>query len=59
MQQHIANLRQEINQFENNLGFFTNSKGADALKKEVENKITAAKRKIEEYQRKIKLLVNE
>ncbi|MFN5418546.1 MAG: DUF349 domain-containing protein [Flavobacteriia bacterium] len=59
LQQQIANLKQEINQFENNLGFFANSKGADALKKEVENKIAFAKRKIEENQRKIKMLVHE
>lgn len=56
MYQHIQTLKHEINQYENNLGFFANSKGADALKKEVENKIAHAKRKIEEYQRKMNLL---
>lgn len=56
MYQQIQTLKHEINQYENNLGFFANSKGADALKKEVENKIEHAKRKIEEYQRKMKLL---
>lgn len=59
MQQQIATLRQEINTLENNLGFFAKSKGADALRKEVESKINAAKRKIEDYQRKMKLLVHE
>ncbi|MGV3629630.1 MAG: DUF349 domain-containing protein [Bacteroidota bacterium] len=58
MYQQIQTLKHEINQYENNLGFFANSKGADALKKEVENKIAHAKRRIEEYQRKMKLLVS-
>ena len=56
MQTQIATLKQEINLFENNLGFFANSKGADALKKDVETKINAAKRKIEDLQKKIKQL---
>ena len=49
-------LKADILQYENNLGFFANSKGADALKKEVENKIQAAQRKIEEIKEKIKHL---
>lgn len=49
-------LKTDILQYENNLGFFARSKGADALRKEVEQKIVAAQRKIEEIQRKIKLL---
>lgn len=49
-------LKSDILQYENNLGFFANSKGADALKKEVENKIQAAQRKIEEIKEKIKQL---
>ncbi len=56
MQQQIQTLKQEVQQYENNLGFFAKSKGADAMKKEIETKINAAKRKIEDYQRKIKLL---
>jgi hypothetical protein len=59
MQLQIQTLKQDILQYENNLGFFARSKGADALKKEVESKINGAKRKIEDYQRKIKLLANE
>ncbi|MES2589929.1 MAG: DUF349 domain-containing protein [Bacteroidota bacterium] len=54
MHNQIATLKHEIMQFENNLGFFANSKGADALKKEVETKINAAKRKIEDLQKKLK-----
>lgn len=49
-------LKADILQYENNLGFFARSKGADALRKEVEQKIQAAQRKIDEIQRKIKLL---
>lgn len=49
-------LKADILQYENNLGFFARSKGADALRKEVELKINAAQRKIEEIQRKIKQL---
>lgn len=56
IQQQIQTLRQEVQQYENNLGFFAKSKGADAMKKEIETKINAAKRKIEDYQRKIKML---
>jgi hypothetical protein len=49
-------LKADILQYENNLGFFARSKGADALRKEVEQKINAAQRKIEEIQQKIKQL---
>lgn len=49
-------LKSDILQYENNLGFFANSKGADALRKEVEAKITAAHRKIDEIKRKITML---
>lgn len=49
-------LKSDILQYENNLGFFANSKGADALRKEVEAKITATHRKIDEIKRKITML---
>lgn len=49
-------LKSDILQYENNLGFFAKSKGADSLRKEVEGKIAASKRRIEEIQRKIKQL---
>ncbi|MNX93355.1 hypothetical protein D3C86_1255370 [compost metagenome] len=52
----INKLKSDILQFENNLGFFAKSKGADLLKKEVENKIAAAHRKIEELKTKIKMI---
>lgn len=49
-------LKADILQYENNLGFFAHSKGADALRKEVESKIAQAKRKIEDFKVKIKQL---
>ncbi|TSJ44863.1 DUF349 domain-containing protein [Fluviicola chungangensis] len=52
----INKLKSDILQFENNLGFFAKSKGADILKKEVEGKIAAAQRKIEELKAKIKMM---
>ncbi|MNU77113.1 hypothetical protein D3C71_666800 [compost metagenome] len=52
----INRLKSDILQFENNLGFFAKSKGADLLKKEVESKIAAAQRKIEELKTKIKMI---
>lgn len=52
----INKLKSDILQFENNLGFFAKSKGADLLKKDVEAKIAAAQRKIEELKAKIKMI---
>jgi hypothetical protein len=52
----INKLKAEILQFENNLGFFAKSKGADSLRKEVESKINHTKRKIEELKRKLSML---
>lgn len=52
----INKLKSDILQFENNLGFFAKSKGADLLKKEVEAKVAAAQRKIEELKAKIKMI---
>jgi hypothetical protein len=49
----------EINLLENNLGFFANSKGADALKKDVEKKVNRSKEKINEIKQKLKMVPNE
>jgi hypothetical protein len=46
-------------QLENNLGFFAKSKGADQLKKEVEQKVAHANTKIETLKQKLKLIPNE
>lgn len=56
LNEKMNKLKADILQYENNLGFFAKSKGADALRKEVENKIAAAHRKIEDIKNKIKLL---
>lgn len=47
-------LRKEITQYENNLGFFGNSKGAEVLLKEVQDKIANSKNKLASLQEKIK-----
>ncbi len=43
----ISKIESEINQYENNLGFFANSKGADKLKAEVMKKIEKAKEEVD------------
>jgi hypothetical protein len=55
----INTLKQQIIQLENNLGFFANSKGANALKAEVEKKIEAEHAKIESLKQRLKMIPNE
>ncbi len=52
----LNRLKSDILQYENNLGFFSKSKGADVLRKEVEAKIAASHRKIDELKSKISSL---
>lgn len=59
LRKKIEELKGTITQYENNLGFFANSKGANALKEDVEKKIEHSKTKIEEIKRKLKLIPNE
>jgi exonuclease VII small subunit len=59
IRQQIEKIKSEILQLENNLGFFARSKGADALRKEVEAKINGANQRIESLKRKLKLIPNE
>lgn len=59
VQSKISLLKQEVQQYENNLGFFAKSKNANPMILEIENKINAAKRKIEDHQRKLKMLKHE
>ena len=54
----IARLNDQIIQYDNNLGFFANSKGANALKKEVEDKIQVSKNEVEKLKEQLKLLRN-
>jgi len=51
--------QKEITQLENNLGFFANSKGANALKEEVEKKVAEAKEKIAGIKAQLKMIPNE
>jgi hypothetical protein len=59
LQRIIQNIQTETTQYENNLGFFGRSKGAEEMKKEVEKKIELNNKKIEELKRKLKLIPNE
>ncbi len=59
IRKQIDLLNKEIIQLENNLGFFARSKGADALRLEVEKKVEHAKNKINSLKQKLKLIPNE
>ena len=54
LKEKMNQLKSDILQYENNLGFFAKSKGADALRKEVDIKVAAAKEKIADLQAKLK-----
>lgn len=54
----VRKLEEEINQIENNLGFFGHSKGADSLKKQYEDKIDKLKQELSEYQDRRHLIKN-
>jgi hypothetical protein len=55
----IDQIKQQIIQFENNLGFFANSKGANTLKEQVEANIAQEQKKIEVLKAKLKMIPNE
>lgn len=52
----IAKLRDEINLWENNIGFFANSKNAEIMKAEYEKKINQAKNDLKLLEAKLKIL---
>jgi hypothetical protein len=52
----ISKLNAEIIQYENNIGFFAKSKGADKLREDVDRKIDSAREKINTLKDKLKLL---
>lgn len=52
----INQLKDDVNLWENNLGFFANSKKADILKKEFEEKIDKAKQELAAMEAKVKYL---
>ncbi|MCL2246352.1 MAG: DUF349 domain-containing protein, partial [Lentimicrobiaceae bacterium] len=54
----LQQLKEDIALWENNLGFFANSKNADLLKAEFSKKIEAAKIEVKELEYKIKMMVH-
>jgi len=56
LQNKIAKMRDDILLWENNLGFFSKSKNADVLKKEVEEKILRAKQELALLEAKMKII---
>lgn len=54
----LSKLQTDIQLWENNIGFFANSKNADVLKKEILQKIENAKKEVIVLQEKIKMLNN-
>lgn len=54
----IRKLEEEINQIENNLGFFKHSKGADAMKKQFEDKVDSLRQTLSILEDKRTLLKN-
>lgn len=52
----LQQLKDDIALWENNLGFFANSKNADLLKAEFEKKIESAREEVKELQYKIKMM---
>ena len=59
IRKEIDVLKQQVLQYENNLGFLSRSKSADALRKDVEGKINVNKSKIEALIKKLKMIPNE
>jgi hypothetical protein len=55
---HLKKLENDIVLWENNIGFFAKSKNAEAMIKEVQNKIDSAKAEIKTLEEKIRLIDN-
>ena len=54
----LARLRDDIVLWENNLGFFSNSKNAEILTAEFRKKIESAKKEVADLEYKIKMMNN-
>ena len=54
LKEEFAKLQQEIQTYENNIGFFGLSKGAEKLKAQMQERIDAAKAKLEELKAQIR-----
>lgn len=52
----INKIKEDVALWENNIGFFSSSKQSDALRQEFEKKIEKAKKEIESYEAKIKII---
>jgi hypothetical protein len=52
----IVKMREDILLWENNLGFFSKSKNADVLKKEVEEKMLRAKQELALLEAKMRII---
>lgn len=52
----INDLQKELNQYETNISFFANSKGAEKLKKQVQDKIDLSIVQINKFKQKLKML---
>jgi len=59
IRKQIEILTKEIMLLENNLGFFAKSKGADALRADVDKKVKHAQERIQQLKQKLKLIPNE
>ena len=55
IQDKIKRLQATINQYENNLGFFSNAKNMGGLLKEVEDNLNNAKNELQLLQKKLKM----
>ncbi len=55
LREKIDKLKQDIKQYENNMGIFT-GKGAEALRGDIDKKIKAAQREIEDIKKKMQLM---
>lgn len=56
LKRKLTNLNNEIGQYENNMGFFGNSKGAEQMKADIQKKIDKSKLEIETIRQKLKLI---
>jgi hypothetical protein len=54
----ISKLREDVNLWENNIGFLTDTINANILKAEFEKKINKAKQNLTNFEAKLKVLVN-
>ena len=56
LKRKLTSLNNEIIQYENNMGFFGNSSGAEKMKADIQKKIDRSKQEIETIRQKLKLI---